>query len=183
MSLAQILPKYTYEDYLLWEGDWEMIEGMPVAMAPAPMRIHQNIANQILFEFNKSLEESECKECEVSFEVDWKVTNDTVLRPDIVFTCGDHHERYLTKAPKIIIEVASPSTVKNDETIKFSIYEDEKVEYYVIVYPEDLIAKAYKLKDDRYIKIGDFSTEKLKFDALECEIEVDFEKVFKRFRK
>ncbi len=183
MSIAQSLPRYTYEDYLLWEGDWEMIEGIPVAMAPAPMRIHQNIANQILFELNKSLEESECKDCEVSFEVDWKVTNDTVLRPDIVFTCKDFHEKYLIKAPKIIIEVASPSTVKNDETIKFNIYEDEKVEYYIIVYTDDLIAKAYKLKDDRYIKIGDFSTEKLKFDALECKIEVDFEKVFKRFRE
>jgi hypothetical protein len=23
---------------MLWEGDWELIEGIPVSMAPAPMR-------------------------------------------------------------------------------------------------------------------------------------------------
>jgi len=35
-SSAQLLPRYTYEDYKLWEGDWELLEGVPSAMAPSP---------------------------------------------------------------------------------------------------------------------------------------------------
>ncbi len=182
MSVVDLLPKYTYSDYTEWEGDWELIEGVPVSMSPSPMKIHQNIALELLRNLSDSVEESRCEDCEVVFEFDWKVTNDTVLRPDIVFTCGDHHDRYLTKAPKIIIEVISPSTAKKDETIKFSIYEDEKVDYYLLVYPDDLVAKVYKLKDDRYTKVGDFTDEMLKFDDIDCDISLDFKKIFRRFR-
>jgi Uma2 family endonuclease len=183
MSVTNLLPKYSYDEYALWEGEWELIEGVPVSMAPSPMRIHQNIANQLLLELNKSFEDLDCDECEVTYEVDWKLSEDTVLRPDIVFVCKDDHDRYLTKAPKIIIEVISPSTAKNDETVKFSIYEDEKVDYYLLVYPDDLVAKVYKIKDDNYTKVGDFTKERLSFKDIGCDLEIDFEKVFKRFKK
>ena len=33
--------KYTYQDYLLWKGDWELVNGYPYAMAPSPNRSHQ----------------------------------------------------------------------------------------------------------------------------------------------
>ena len=182
MSKIEYLPQYTHSDYMQWEGEWELIEGLAISMAPAPMRIHQNIATQLLFELKKSHNEDECPECIVSFENDWKVSDNTILRPDIVLVCSDDNEKYLTKAPKIIIEIISPSTAKRDETVKFDIYENEKVDYYILVYPNDLKAKAYRLKDDKYSKIADFTKEKLAFDDLECDLEIDFESVFKRFR-
>ena len=49
MSNIEFLPKYSYSDYLIWEGDWELVEGVPIAMAPAPMKIHQNIASELFF--------------------------------------------------------------------------------------------------------------------------------------
>ncbi len=45
------LPNYKYEDYKLWEGDWELIEGIPYAMAPSPFGTHQ----RILMEFGKQI--------------------------------------------------------------------------------------------------------------------------------
>jgi hypothetical protein len=33
---VKILPHYTYRDYLHWEGKWEVIDGIPNAMSPAP---------------------------------------------------------------------------------------------------------------------------------------------------
>ena len=182
MSLAEIL-HYTYDDYKEWKGDWELIDGTAVAMAPAPMRIHQNIAARIVTVLNNALDEKECEECIVSFENDWKVSDTTVLRPDIVFTCDDEEEKYLSKAPDIIFEIVSPSSARIDETIKFEIYEQEKVPYYILVYPEDLRAKAYRLKNGRYDKIGDFTHEKLDFDDLKCPVSIDFDEVFRRFRK
>lgn len=35
------LPHYTYDDYAQWEGRWEIIEGVPYAMSPAPTIKHQ----------------------------------------------------------------------------------------------------------------------------------------------
>jgi len=48
MSNLELLPKYTYSDYCQWEGDWELIEGVAVSMAPAPMKIHQKIAREMV---------------------------------------------------------------------------------------------------------------------------------------
>jgi Uma2 family endonuclease len=179
MSNLELLTRYTYDDYCQWEGDWELIEGIPVSMAPAPMRIHQQIARELFLALN-ALEECEC---EVLYEIDWKLANDTVLRPDIVLICDDEHERYLTKAPKVIIEILSPSTAQKDERVKFNIYEAEKVEYYILVYPDDLKAKVYKINNHKYTKVGDFTKEKLEFEDIGCELSVDFKEVFRKFRQ
>ena len=180
MSVAQIL-NYTYEDYKNWEGSWELIDGIPVSMAPAPVKIHQKIASELFFQLKQELND-DCEECEVLYETDWKISDATTLRPDIVLVCNDEGEAYLSKAPKIVIEILSPSTAKKDETIKFDIYEEEKVQYYILVYPKDLKAKVYTLDKNKYTKVADFTNEKLVFEELVCELELDFEKVFRRFR-
>jgi len=182
MSLVAIL-NYTYEDYAKWEGEWELIEGVPVSMAPALMRIHQNIATEILFALKNTLDEESCPECILSYENDWKVNEETLLRPDIVLACEDEHEAYLTKAPKLIVEILSPSTAKKDETVKFDIYEAEGVQYYILVYPDDLKAKVYSLKEGKYIKVGDYTHEVLDFEDITCSMSLDFAQVFKKFRK
>jgi len=180
MSVAALL-NYTYDDYRQWEGEWELIDGAPVSMAPAPVKIHQRLAGEIFMALKETMQNN-CIDCEVLYEVDWKVTEETVLRPDIILACDDEHEAYLTKAPKIIVEILSPSTAKKDETVKFDIYEAEGVGYYILVYPDDLKAKVYSLKEGKYIKVGDFTHELLTFDDLDCALSLDFKKVFKKFR-
>ena len=181
MSVAEIL-NYTYTDYIHWEGEWELIDGAPVSMAPASMKIHQRLAAEIFMALNFGLEE-ECSGCEILYEMDWKVSEETLLRPDIVLACEDENEAYLSKAPNIIVEILSPSTAKKDETIKFDIYEREGVQYYILVYPYDLKAKVYSLKDGRYVKVRDFTHEELTFDDITCSISLNFAQVFKKFRK
>jgi len=171
---------YTYDDYKMWEGDWELFEGVPVAMSPAPMRKHQSLASQIIRYL--AVEIDECPECEVLGEVDYKIADDTILRPDIVLTCNEENESHLLKAPEIIVEILSKSTAKRDEKYKFSIYEAQKVKYYILVYPDDLYAKVFKLKNSKYDKEGDFTSEKYTFEDTLCKVELDFQKVFKRFR-
>ncbi len=171
---------YTYDDYKIWEGNWELIEGVPFAMSPAPMRKHQSMAYEIARVLGNQVED--CISCEVVGEVDYKINDETLLKPDVVLTCGDTHEKYLTKAPEIIVEIISKSTAKRDEVYKFDIYEKEKVKYYIIVYPDDLNAKIYKLDGKSYDKQGDFSMESYHFEDTKCEVSLDFEKVFQRFR-
>lgn len=181
MSVLDLMD-YTYDDYKNWEGDWELIEGMPISMAPAPMRIHQQLARDIFFILNEQINEA-CDACEFLYEIDWKISQESVVRPDILFTCDDEGEAYLTKAPKIIFEILSPSTAKKDETVKFDLYEAEGVQYYILVYPDDLKAKAYRLIEGKYRKIADFTHEKLVFEDLGCDLELDFGKVFGKYRK
>jgi len=172
---------YSYEEYCQWEGNWELIKGVPLAMAPAPMITHQIIAGNILFELKSS--SKECKECVVFGEADWKVNDDTVVKPDVVLTCNETNDTYMTKAPEIIVEVISKSTAKRDEQTKFKLYEEEGVKYYIIVYPKDLKAKVYKLENGNYLKIADFLTELYTFEESSCKASVDFGAVFERFRK
>jgi Uma2 family endonuclease len=172
--------RYTYRDYLEWEGEWELIEGVAYAMAPAPLIKHQELAGNILAALKETADA--CETCQVLMEVDYKVSDDTVLKPDVVLTCGESNDAYLTKAPEIVVEVISPSTAQRDERYKFSIYEEEKVRYYVLVYPDSLVAKIYKNIEGRFDKQGDFSVESYRFDDLSCPVSVDFEKVFRRYR-
>ena len=37
------LPHYSYQDYRRWEGDWELIEGIPYAMTPSPTLIPMSL--------------------------------------------------------------------------------------------------------------------------------------------
>ncbi len=171
---------YSYDDYKLWEGEWELINGIAVAMSPAPVRKHQSLAAEIIYNFRDQLDA--CEICEVLGEVDYKVSDNTVLRPDIVLTCNEQNEAYLTRAPEIVVEILSPATAKRDEYYKFEIYEAEKVNYYILIYPDALMAKVYKLEGRSYDKQGDFESETYRFEATTCKVSLDFEKVFRRFR-
>ena len=62
---------YSYDDYKQWEGDWELIDGKPYAMAPSPMRTHQNISYEIAFRLREKIEEKACDECEVFGEFEF----------------------------------------------------------------------------------------------------------------
>jgi len=33
MATEKAIEYYTYDDYCLWEGKWELIKGMPMAMS------------------------------------------------------------------------------------------------------------------------------------------------------
>ena len=172
---------YSYDDYKNWEGDWELIDGIPYAMSPSPVKKHQQLAKNIVIALNEAIDE-DCPFCEVLYEMDYKVDEDTVLRPDVVLTCGETNEEYLVKTPEIVVEVISKNTAKRDEEYKFKIYEAEQVKYYILIYPDDLIAKVYKLENRKFYLEGKFDTETYKFENTTCKVEVDFKKVFKKLK-
>ena len=130
------LPHYTVRDYERWEGDWELVEGIPYALA-SPSLTHQRIIVIISMLYQRQLEENEeCKDCVVTIDTDYIVSEDTVFRPDIAVVCGNRDEK-ITKTPKIIVEVVSPASRKMDEEIKALYYAKEGVKYYLLVYPQE----------------------------------------------
>lgn len=174
------LPNYTYEDYKEWEGEWELIKGAAYAMAPAPMKRHQLLVGYIFSEIISKI--GECRECEVLIDSDWKLDSENVLKPDVAVVCNDSNRKYISKTPEVIFEVISPSTARKDEGLKYSIYASEGVKYYILVYPNDLIAKVYKNSDFEYKKVAEFDTERVEFTDIKCEFSFDFGAIFARFR-
>ncbi len=168
-------PKYTVKDYERWEGDWELIEGVPYALA-SPTFEHQRIVGRIFRFLDEFLEEN-CPECVVGIDTDYIVDDNTVLRPDVYVTC-ERVEKKLLKPPKIVFEVISESTREKDEKLKREIYEREGVQYFVVVYPEIRKAKIYELKGEKYVKVFDAVKDSFTFDLSECKVTLDFSKVW-----
>jgi len=171
------LPNYTYEDYLLFEGKWEIIDGIAFAMSPAPMKNHQRISNNIAWALKDFLKD--CERCEAYLPIDYKVSDTTILQPDNSVLCDDSLDApYITKAPLIIFEILSKSTAMRDMNIKYEIYQNEGVKYYIIVNSDDSMAKLYKLSKGKYIKEGDFDKQKYTFEIEDCHLEFDFSKIW-----
>ncbi len=175
--VCRYLPKYRIEDYMRWEGDWELIEGIPYALAPSPVAKHQKVSLLITRLIDEQLET--CSEgCSVYFELDWIVSEDTVVRPDVVVVCG-RVEDYIKRTPEVIFEVVSSHTAKKDEKLKFYLYEREKVPYYAMVYPELKKVRIFKLKEGRYEKVFEGDGGRFRFE-IKCPFEIDFDWLWTR---
>jgi len=66
----EYIPRYTYNDYLEWEGKWELIGGIAYAMSPAPVIKHQEISFNIASQLREK--SKDCKLCKSLQAVDWK---------------------------------------------------------------------------------------------------------------
>jgi Uma2 family endonuclease len=144
-SAVKILPHYTYEDYCNWEGRWEIIDGIPYAMSPAPMPGHQKISNNVKYEFTGSIKKKGCRHCTVYDFLDVKITDDTVVEPDGIVCCREITKNFLDFPPSIVIEVLSPATVMKDRNNKFYLYQSFGVKYYLIVDADKNTVEIYEL--------------------------------------
>ena len=171
------LPHYTHYDYVQWEGRWELIYGVAHAMSPTPGIMHQAISQHIASQLERALEN--CQECHALLPVDWKIDEETTVQPDNLVICGELEKTaYLSKTPVLIFEILSKSTAHKDRTTKFKLYEREGVRNYVIVDPNESIAKVYRLQDGRYIKVLDAGKDNVEFDLGKCRIPFEFAKIW-----
>jgi Uma2 family endonuclease len=173
MTKFAYIPKYTYEDYKQWEGRWELIEGIAYAMTPLPSIKHQSISHKIAEHLGFLLKN--CKKCTPMLPVDWKINDETILQPDNSIICYPLEDvNFITKAPTVIFEILSPSTATKDKIIKYEIYQEQKVKYYIIVDPKTNSADILELKDNNYQKMLSTNNDKFSFDLEECVIDFDF---------
>ena len=143
--------QYSYKDYTLWEGDWEMINGYPFAMSPSPKRTHQLFSTAFGSEVRNLLKANKpgCN-CDVYIELDWIVNENTVVRPDCMVVCGDFTEDYLTFPPQLILEVSSHDTRIRDRNTKYNLYQMYGVKYYIIADCDKETIEIFELTDNKY---------------------------------
>jgi Uma2 family endonuclease len=147
----KILPHYTYDDYVHWEGRWELIEGHPIAMSPLPIPEHQRVAAELRSEFIVALKRSKCKNCTAYDPLDYKISDDTVLGPDILIVCGKISKKFLDFPPVLVVEVLSTSTELRDRNTKYDFYQQQGVKYYLIVDTKKQTIEIYKLIENQYL--------------------------------
>ena len=170
-------PRYTIEDYRLWKGDWELWDGIAIAMTPSPFGRHQAILVALVSELRAGLREAGC-EATALVELDWIVSNETVVRPDVIIVCGPVPERHLEQAPALIAEVLSPATRRNDLTYKRDLYASQGVETYLIVDPDTKSIEHLLLGQDGKYESVDASIRLVVTVCGDCEIEVDLKNLF-----
>lgn len=144
------LPHYTVADYEQWAGDWELWNGVAVAMSPSAGFTHQKLLTRLLYQFQHALTANAKCRCSVVADVDWRVALDTVVRPDLSVVCEPQDGEYITRPPTLIAEVLSPSTASKDRNEKRALYESQGVPWYLIIDPKSGTAEALRLSGQRY---------------------------------
>lgn len=133
-AAIQFSPRYTIDDYSLWQGDWELWEGIAIAMSPSPFGLHQAIVSRLCRFLGSAIDSANC-DAETLVELDWVVNRDTIVRPDVIVVCGQPPACHLERAPALVAEVLSDSTRSNDLNYKRQLYRRENVELYLLVDP------------------------------------------------
>lgn len=177
MALAQrILPHYTYDDWVRWEGKWELMDGFPIAISPAPMPNHQRIAASLQSEFVVALKK--CKNCFAYDPLDYKIADDTIFIPDMLIVCGKITKPFLDFAPALVVEILSPLSILRDRNTKYTTYEEQGVKYYLIVDTDRETIEVYELTDGKYfLKVTDDNLYDFSFEE-GCTVDVDFSEIW-----
>jgi Uma2 family endonuclease len=173
---AKILPHYTYDDWELWEGQWELIEGIPYAMSPQPVPRHQKIAMALGTEFTVALKN--CKPCTAYQPIDYRISEDTILQPDMLVVCGEITKKFLDFPPALVAEILSPATALKDRHSKYSIYESQGISYYLIISPDSEEVEIYKLIDGKYTLEQKGKEISYGFLLGECSARIDFKEIW-----
>jgi Uma2 family endonuclease len=140
---------YTYGDYLAWDTDerYELIEGIPYMMAPAPSHQHQRAVREIGRQLANYLDGKTCEmfsaPLDVRLNADEK--DDTVVQPDILVVCDESKidKRGVKGAPDFVIEVLSQTTRNYDSTLKLGLYMKAGVKECWLVDAENFIVRVH----------------------------------------
>lgn len=153
--------KFSYADYCKWPDDQrcELIDGT-VYMMNAPMRVHQKISGELLFQLLSYFKGKPCEVYAAPFDVRLahasKNDNEifTVVQPDLSIIC-DHSkldDKGCIGAPDMVIEILSQSSLSYDNVRKRALYEKVGVKEFWLVHPTDMLVTVYTLINGAYSK-------------------------------
>nr|WP_054693980.1 Uma2 family endonuclease [Syntrophomonas palmitatica] len=190
MSAPKPGRKYTYGDYLKWPGEerWEIIDGVPYMMSPAPSSEHQRILLEIASQLHLYLRGKSCMVFPAPFDVrlprgDEKDEDiQTVVQPDIVVICDNSKldRRGYRGAPAMVVEILSPQTTKKDLREKYDLYERSGIKEYWVVFPLDQVLDVYLLDEEgKYQKNRTYEKDARVKPSIFEDLEIDLGLVFR----
>ena len=134
------LRRMTAEEFLQWDLDQpdarhELIDGVPVAMTGARRR-HDRIVVNALSQLDVRLRGGPCEAFTPDTAV--RIPNGNVRRPDAGVVCGpDDDDMTYAAAPRLVIEMLSPTTRAFDLARKLEEYKSSaSLDYILLVDPD-----------------------------------------------
>lgn len=90
--------RYNYQDYLGWSDKdrYELIDGVPYNMTPAPSTKHQRVTRELILQFGNYLRDKPCEVFNAPFNVRLFAEQqdnkeiDNVVQPDISVICDSN---------------------------------------------------------------------------------------------
>jgi len=152
---------YTIDDWATWEGRWELINGVPHDMTPAPGFEHQEVSMDLSIALGTALQEdrknhgSLCRV--VAAPVDLFLPGEqSVYQPDLVVVCDPAKvtPRGVVGVPDLVVEILSPSTSEKDMTEKRWAYEQAGIPEYLIVAPLTRAGMLLRLQNGKYEEVA-----------------------------
>ncbi|MCW3489750.1 Uma2 family endonuclease [Dethiobacter alkaliphilus] len=172
--------QYTYQDYLELDElpgyRHEILEGALIR-EPSPNVVHQRIVGRLhLFLYNYFLQEDPNGEVLLS-PLDVTFSDITVVQPDLFYVSSEQEiikETRIDGAPKLVVEVLSPSNGRKDRLQKLQIYQKAGVEHFWIINPQEKTVECFTLRDGLYTVVALGMEEDVlrhpDFDGLEIEL-------------
>ena len=122
----------------------ELIGGKVVMMSPRPRWNHMSVAGNIYNIFSNYLRGKKCTPIQDGFDLYWDYENRLV--PDFMVVCDPEKIKSdgVHGAPDLVVEVLSPSTMRNDKTKKKDAYARCGVREYWLVSPEEKSVEIYR---------------------------------------
>nr|AGS53461.1 hypothetical protein [uncultured bacterium contig00027] len=135
--------KFTYADYLKWEGPerYQLIKGEAYMMA-SPSVEHQAILRELTIHFGSWLRGKPCQVFSAPLDVRLfpkkDNSDDTVVQPDLLVVCDKSKlaKNSINGAPELVVEILSPSNTHKELFLKFQYYLEAGVKEYWIINPE-----------------------------------------------
>lgn len=121
----------------------EIIDGKLVMTSPRPSVNHNRVVGNISWIFQNYLRGRKCEP--FSDGVDLFLDEKNQFVPDFMVVCDPEkiHPDGVHGAPDLVVEVLSPSTAKNDKTIKKEAYARCGVREYWLADPENKTVEVY----------------------------------------
>lgn len=153
--------QWTYADYAAIPGEqhcYEVVKGV-LYMSPSPNVEHQRIAKLIVAALSRWVEQTGLGEVFQS-PLDVELSEGNIVQPDVFILLKEHADQVVETriigAPDLVVEIASPSTVRHDLGKKLEAYACAGVPEYWVVTPGSKTVEVLILEDGVYSSLGLF---------------------------
>lgn len=130
----------TLDEYLAWENQQaeknEYYRGEVFAMVGA-RRVHGAVVSNLNRRLAEQLDGTPCRVFIEGMKL--QIADDAIFYPDLMVTCdrADLATEMIFRAPKLVVEVLSPSTQAYDRGLKFAVYRRlPSLQEYILVDPD-----------------------------------------------
>lgn len=129
----------------------ELIGGRVVAMSPSPRWNHMAVSGNIFGIFRDYLKGKKCTPIQDGFDLYLDDENQFV--PDFMVVCDTDKIKPdgVHGAPDLVVEVLSPSTMRNDKTYKKEVYARCGVREYWLVSPDEKSVDVYRTSGTNFV--------------------------------